>query len=314
MSDPRKNHQNRKSKAQHRSLPRTIHLALLIFLLTPCLAIAQSKGGQAGRLSKALSALNKAQKRYENDSSIAEARKFSGDTDLSKKLQRAATRPRDPEPSPEMKARNEKAEAMLKKAEANLSEEGLRRLQRKAPITAQVSAPTLKAKRAPRVALKEKDKTIIKTGPEGTGIFDGTKNLAIFADESDGVVLDNARINITCEELEVHFKEDSTPPSETENTGGAAKTIAGGNNIEVAYARGKRVILQKKHADGKIQIGQCREAVYDGKTGDLILKIWPQIQENEHLIIATAASTRIIILPDGRLKFVGPTETRVSNE
>ena len=136
----------------------------------------------------------------------------------------------------------------------------------------------------------------------------------------DGVELDNPDINITCNELEIHFKEEAADDGgdaeaaavedAVAEAGGAA--MSGGSNIEIAYARGRKVVLEKKNPDGKIQIGQCREAVYDADTGDLILKDWPQVQDGNNLVIATAQHTVITIAGDGSLNLDGPADTKVN--
>lgn len=325
--------QHRTTKTRHSGLRRNPLLRPPLFALLAMttalqghgLVMAQSTGkSQNEQLLNALEVLQNAENQHKNRAGKEEGQIPTETRHLDQKMQEAIHRIDQPERSPETVALEKKASAALEEAKTNLSPEGTRRLSQPIPAPSFVAvaappSPDPKPRKAPKIAPKKKDETIITTGPEGTGIFDGNRKIAIFADATDGVILDNPRIQINCEELEIHFKDGPTSSGTETATEGADSdkkpdTMLESSSIDVAYARGKRVILQKKHADGKIQIGQCREAVYDGKTGDLVLKIWPQIQEDDHTVVARAASTRILILRDGRLRFVGPTETKVSNK
>lgn len=84
------------------------------------------------------------------------------------------------------------------------------------------------------------------------------------------------------------------------------------NNIESAVARGKMVIIEKPGDDGKMKVGQSRYAHYDGATGDMTLRDWPQVSDGENMIIAIEASTVMILTQDGKLRTQGGrTETRI---
>jgi len=84
------------------------------------------------------------------------------------------------------------------------------------------------------------------------------------------------------------------------------------NNIESAIARGKMVVIKKTDAEGKIKVGQSRYAHYDGATGDMTLRDWPQVSDGENMIIAIEASTIMILTQDGKLRTQGGrTETRI---
>lgn len=85
-----------------------------------------------------------------------------------------------------------------------------------------------------------------------------------------------------------------------------------GNNIESAVARGKMVIIEKMGDDGKMKVGQSRYAHYDGATGDMTLRDWPQVSDGENMIIAIEPSTVMILTADGKLRTQGGrTETRI---
>jgi hypothetical protein len=296
--------------------------------LIPCGSLGATEqpatDDHSSKLREALELLDEAKTRHVDALLEASAAIPATSEQLDRKLEEAAKHIDTAKDSPEEAARAAKARAALEKARGNLSTEGSQRLSLNIPTPASVPVseppvPGPQPRKAPQITPRQTDDTVITTGPDGTGLFDGNRKIAIFADATDGVVLDNPKIRIDCEELEIHFTgelhaSDSAGEKNRNSTASAPDPMFESNSIEVAYARGKRVVLQKKHDDGKVQIGQCREAVYNGKTGDLELKIWPQIQENEHIVAAKAATTRILILRDGRLKFVGPTETRISNK
>lgn len=84
------------------------------------------------------------------------------------------------------------------------------------------------------------------------------------------------------------------------------------NNIESAVARGKMVTIEKMGDDGKMKVGQSRYAHYDGATGDMTLRDWPQVSDGENMIIAIEASTVMVLTADGKLRTMGGrTETRI---
>ena len=84
------------------------------------------------------------------------------------------------------------------------------------------------------------------------------------------------------------------------------------NNIESAVARGKMVTIEKMGDDGKMKVGQSRYAHYDGASGDMTLRDWPQVSDGENMIVAIEASTVMVLTADGKLRTMGGrTETRI---
>ncbi|MBL9144818.1 MAG: hypothetical protein JNM99_14150 [Verrucomicrobiaceae bacterium] len=84
------------------------------------------------------------------------------------------------------------------------------------------------------------------------------------------------------------------------------------NNLDHATAVGKEVVIVKTDAEGKSKIGKCRNAYYDGKTGDMILRDWPQVQDGENVIIAAEASTVMTLTKDGKFGVKGRTRTELA--
>jgi len=324
-------------KTSNRNRVRLALLTLVGIAATTFNVMAQD---QSDQLKAALDVIRKA-KDKKGDSLDPRAKKILEGGNLEERARQAFEK-LDQNPDPEELARYKEAANRLQKAKGNMTEEGLRRLSSadrpattvaapseiraadpsapKTSVPTEVAAaPDPSAPKAIRMEVKEKQRTIIETGPDGTGIFDGDKRVAVFVDESDGVKLDNPQIYLVCEELEVHFKEEvkkaeGAAPAAAPGDAIGGMNLPGGSNIEVAYARGRKVFIQKKNADGKVQIGQCREAIFDGDTGDLVMKVWPQIQQGEDLIIATEESTQIIIKQDGKLKFIGGTRTEMAKQ
>ncbi|HEY2574385.1 MAG TPA: hypothetical protein VGH65_09955, partial [Verrucomicrobiaceae bacterium] len=59
------------------------------------------------------------------------------------------------------------------------------------------------------------------------------------------------------------------------------------------------------------QIGICRDLVYMGDSGDVILKVMPQVQRGDNVIIARDPSTYMVMKQNGELKTYGPAETKI---
>jgi hypothetical protein len=89
----------------------------------------------------------------------------------------------------------------------------------------------------------------------------------------------------------------------------------GGGSLKRAIAKGRKVLINKMSDKGEPQTGIGREADYDGKTGDIILRGWPQIQEGRNLTVAKEASTYFLIKANGQFQtFGGRSETRLIQE
>ncbi|QIF02055.1 LptA/OstA family protein [Roseimicrobium sp. ORNL1] len=187
-----------------------------------------------------------------------------------------------------------------------------------------------------------------KTPPQETVInsessfFDSRQGFGVFV---ENVVVKDPRFHLTCDELQVFMKKEpqekgpdgkpiakeATPPPAKQPTAGellasgaADKPAsasdkkdaegAGNSSLDRAIAKGRRVVINKMSDKGELQTGVGREADYDGKTGDMILRGWPQIQEGRNLTVATSPSTYFLIKANGQFKSFGPNEVRLINE
>jgi hypothetical protein len=184
----------------------------------------------------------------------------------------------------------------------------------------------------------------VKTPPDETVItagsvfFDSREGFGVYV---DSVVVKDPRFHMTCDELQVYMnkEEEKGPDGKTSATpapppakqptaaellaSGAADKPAtaadkkddGNSSLKRAIAKGRKVIINKMSDKGELQTGIGREADYDGKTGDMILRGWPQIQEGRNLTVAKEPSTYFLIKANGQFQaFGGRSETRLINE
>lgn len=223
------------------------------------------------------------------------------------------------ENSIEEKGLREKGEAALREAMKNLSSEGKSLLQ---PDGAEPAAPggpmpkPLQPLEAPVPVVVPEKVTITATE---SGFFDANEALAIFA---GSVKVYHPQFYMECEELEVHMEKDameSKPkPDQPENDailadpdsgpGGGADEMGG---IKMAIAKGPKVMIRKQGDNGEMQIAICKEATFVSATGEMTLRVWPQVQRGQSLQIASDASTVMVLNKDGSLRTNGPSRTEI---
>ena len=159
-----------------------------------------------------------------------------------------------------------------------------------------------------------------------SGRMEITANRSAYFDANTGIAIYRGNVrarhpnaSIDCEELEIHMEKDKSGSqgrkkatndadilaSRTEKKA-AGVSAAQDTGIEVAYARGSRVTIEKFDEQGELQIGHCNEvAIYDGQTGSVTLRGWPSVQRGNKLLEATDPRCIIMIDPAGRLKADG---------
>ena len=161
----------------------------------------------------------------------------------------------------------------------------------------------------------------------GAAFFDSETSIALF---TDNVEVRHPQFFVLCDEFEVHMlkdekpKEGEKPKAEAKpDAGGATKapgTPAGGtgetapdndSGIKFAIARGRMVTIEKLTETGEIQVGNARHATYDGATGDILLRDFPQVQRGHHLQIATSPATTMTLKQNGALNTRGPSRTEI---
>jgi lipopolysaccharide export system protein LptA len=173
----------------------------------------------------------------------------------------------------------------------------------------------------------------------GSSFFDTKSGFGVFVDD---VVLNHPSFHLTSDELEIYMNKDE-PKDATDAKDGAAATPSGptagelaqdgaahtalgkgeqapserkvGGNIKTAIAKGRKVLITSMSAEGVLQTGMGREVVYDGATGDKILRGWPQIQKGPNLTVATEPTTYFIIKENGNFQALGGrAQTRIVQE
>lgn len=253
------------------------------------------------------------------------------------------------EPSAEEKALVERSEAQMQQAFVNLSDEAKERIEQPAPVVVPATAPaglgivvaqapaapgnpatpppaTTPSAGAPKPqplkptpldeSASKTEKTVITC--TGASFFDAAKSIGIF---TENVRVYHPQFYLECDELEVFMlKEDSSkktvaaPNPEAaspEATEGGQGEVAEGS-IDKVIARGAMVIIEKFQENGEdIQVGKCKNLTYDGKTGMVTLRVWPQVQRGARVQIADEASTVMTINPQGVFQSKGRSRTEI---
>ena len=203
------------------------------------------------------------------------------------------------------------------------------------PSVAPVAAPVQpkKQEKASPATSKDaapKDTKIVITA-QGAAYFDSKQSMAVFTDD---VIVVHPQFTMNCDELEVYMKKEK--PEEKKKAAGDApatgdkpgadkaatdKPAAAGaeaaedsGGIDKAIGKGRKVVIQKADENGEPQIGICRHCTYDGNTGDVTLRDYPQVQRGNNVIIGTAPSTYMILKASGELKTFGPNKVDIIQE
>lgn len=119
--------------------------------------------------------------------------------------------------------------------------------------------------------------------------YDQANNKVIFTGK---VELNSAAIRLRAERVEVFMKK-------------------GGGGMERVEASGNVLMRTQDTASGPGQMASAGRALYNLKTGEITLSDWPKIQETGKSHISTAASTKMYMFTDGRLRTDGPNRTLI---
>ncbi len=204
------------------------------------------------------------------------------------------------------------------------------------PLSSNGPGPKPQPLKATPLATTEKPAryTVINAG---SAFFDSKAGFGVFVDD---VVLDHPEFHLTSDELEVYMNKDESKEGNSADGAGAGQAPGGptagqlaeqgaansvpnkgepapserkaNGNIKQAIAKGRKVLVTKLSPEGEPQTGIGREAVYDGATGDMILRGWPQIQKGTSLQVATEPTTYFIIKANGQFYAQGGrSQTRI---
>lgn len=91
---------------------------------------------------------------------------------------------------------------------------------------------------------------------------------------------------------------------------------SGGGGIDHAKAEGHVVIIQERPAqpgsEPKRSVGRADEADFDSKTGDMVLRGNPSVEQNGNSHVATDPSTVMTLRRDNSLDTKGPSRTLIT--
>lgn len=120
--------------------------------------------------------------------------------------------------------------------------------------------------------------------------FDNAANIAEFEGR---VVVKDPQFTLRCERLRVTLNKDR-------------------KGLQLVEAFGDVVIFQEnKDATGNVTkaIGRAQTAVYEPSSGNVVLKIWPSVQQGINNQVATEESTVMTLNRDGKSRTVGSSKT-----
>jgi lipopolysaccharide transport protein LptA len=134
-------------------------------------------------------------------------------------------------------------------------------------------------------------KTEITAEKEAT--FDNAQGLATFVGK---VIVRDPQLVLTCDKLVVTLDKNR-------------------KGMEKAEATGNVVIVHEGVENGKPVKSICRSkvAIYEPTKGDLLLLVWPQIQQGINLHISTEEGTRMTLNREGRMNTQGGNKTVISD-
>lgn len=163
-------------------------------------------------------------------------------------------------------------------------------------------------------APRERGETVRVTA-DGSGFFDADENKATF---TDNVRVVHPSFNLVADQLDVYLEDNQAAvgngegaPAIDSAVTGAAEADGETGGIRLAIARGRRVVVHRLSDEGELMVATCRHATFDGRTREMTLRDWPQVQKGVNLMRATEQSTVIVLTEDGRIRTQGGTRTEL---
>jgi lipopolysaccharide export system protein LptA len=156
--------------------------------------------------------------------------------------------------------------------------------------------------------------------------FNSKDRIAVFTGD---VRVNDPRFQLSCDKLTVYLNKsassggplggDATPapatPPPLASAPGAAPspTPQSGGGIDHAIAEGHVIIVQQRAAtaggEAKRSVGRGDWGMFDNKSGDMVLKGTPSVEQNENTHVATSPDTVMTMRKDNSLTTVGPSRT-----
>lgn len=123
--------------------------------------------------------------------------------------------------------------------------------------------------------------------------FDNNANLAEF---EGNVVVQDPQFTLYCDKLRVTLNKNR-------------------KGLQLAEAIGNVIIVQtnKDDSSGKVikSVGRAGKAVYDPTSGDITLTIFPSVQHDQNMQVATEEGTIMILNRNGRSHTTGGSKTMI---
>ena len=165
--------------------------------------------------------------------------------------------------------------------------------------------------------------------------FASQERIAVFRGD---VRVNDPRFQLACDKLTVFLAKTAAPDGAGKdarpaagntpppaNGGGSASAKGAhdqnnpGGGIDHAVADGHVIIIQKRPPakpgeEAKISIGRATEADFDNKTGDMVLRGWPSVEQNGNTQVALAQSTVMTLHKDNSMNTVGPSRTIITEK
>lgn len=155
----------------------------------------------------------------------------------------------------------------------------------------------------------------VRVDADGSGFFDAEENKATF---TDNVRVEHPSFNLTADHLDVYLEDSNQQPGNGSPVESSPEVIpndpaADGDDmgIRLAIARGRRVVIHRVSDEGELMVGTCRHATFDGRTREMTLRDWPQVQKGPNLIRAVEQSAIIILTEDGQVRTQGRVRTEL---
>ena len=159
--------------------------------------------------------------------------------------------------------------------------------------------------------------------------FASKDRIAVF---SGNVRVTDPRFQLTCDKLTVFLNKSATtdaigvaatptpattPPVLAKGSAPVpAPTPGSSGGIDHAIAEGHVIIVQERAAtpgaEAKRSVGRAEWANFDNKTGDMVLKGNPRVEQNENTHTATSPNTIMTLSRDNSLKTVGSSRTIIT--
>ena len=172
-------------------------------------------------------------------------------------------------------------------------------------------------------------------GPETETDIDASQSASFNSKDRIAVFTGNVRVKdprfeLACDELTVYLNKGAAPGATPDASGSPAPAKPAtppapgaqpsppppGGGIDHAVAKGHVIIIQRKAAtkpgeEDKLSIGRGGLGTFDNKSGDMVLKDWPNLEQNGSSLVATAQSTVMTIHRDSSMNTDGPSKTKL---